>query len=53
MLSSGLLLEEGLGGGQAERMADRIGVDPAVVVWLDVVLRGTGRVAEADLAWIA
>jgi hypothetical protein len=39
---SGLLLE-GLEGGQAERVAGRVGVDTAVVVRLEVVLRGTGR----------
>ena len=39
-----LITLEGLGGqgGQAERVAGRIGVDAAVVVRLDVVLRGTG-----------
>ena len=37
----GLLLE-GLEGGQAERVPGRVGVDAAVVVWLEVVLRGTG-----------
>jgi hypothetical protein len=39
---SGLLLE-GLEGGQAERVPGRVGVDTAVAVWLEVVLRGTGR----------
>jgi hypothetical protein len=38
----GLLLES-LEGGQAERVPGRVGVDTAVVVWLEVVLRGTGR----------
>jgi hypothetical protein len=41
-LGSGLLLE-GLEGRQAERVPGRVGVDTAVAVWLEVVLRGTGR----------
>ena len=38
---SGLLLE-GLEGGQAEGVPGRVGVDAAVIVWLEVVPRGTG-----------
>ncbi len=33
---------EGLERGQAEWMPGRVGVDAAMVVWLEVVLRGTG-----------
>ena len=33
---------EGLEGGQAEGVPGRVGVDAAVVVWLEGVLRGTG-----------
>src|SRR5439155_8347102 len=39
---SGLLLK-GLEGGQAEWVPGRVGVDVAVAVWLEVVLRGAGR----------